>query len=218
MDTGTPVPPTVRMDVSPPRLTLPVILVGVVLVAMSISGTAVALPGIGEELETSGSALNWVVAGYNLAFAATTLVAGVAADRAGRRRVFVVAALVFTSGFALTAASTSILVADLARVLSGAGGAGIMAAGGALLAAEYDGAARNRAFALMGTMAGVGIAIGPTLSGLLISATGWRESFVVSRSSACWSRSEGPACVSRDRPRPVPTGPAAFCSWHRWHC
>lgn len=179
MDTAVPAPPAVRMDDSPPRLTLPVILVGVVLVAMSISGTAVALPSIGDELETSGSALNWVVAGYNLAFAAMTLVAGVAADRAGRRRVFVVAVLAFTGGFALTAASPSILVADLARILSGAGGAGIMAAGGALLAAEYDGAARNRAFALMGTMAGVGIAIGPTLSGLLISATGWRGSFVV---------------------------------------
>jgi MFS family permease len=31
----------------------------------------------------------------------------------------------------------------------------------------------------MGTMAGIGIAIGPTLSGLLITATGWRGGFVV---------------------------------------
>ncbi|WP_443156863.1 MFS transporter [Nonomuraea sp. KM88] len=153
------------------------VLVGVVLVAMSISGTAVALPSIGRDLDTSGAPLNWVVAGYNLAFAAMTLIAGSAADRIGRRRVFIAAALVFAAGFLATALSPAIIVIDIARIISGAGGAGIMAAGGAMLASSYDGAARNRAFALMGTMAGIGIAIGPTLAGLLIDATGWRGGF-----------------------------------------
>ncbi|MET9499379.1 MFS transporter [Streptomyces sp. NPDC006552] len=161
------------------RWTLPVVLVGVVLVAMSISGTAVSLPSIGRELDASGSLLNWVVAGYNLAFAAMTLIAGSTADRIGRRRVFLVSALVFAVGFLACAVSPTILVTDVARIVSGIGGAGIMAAGGAILAATYDGAARNRAFALMGTMAGVGIAVGPTLSGLLVSATGWRGGFAV---------------------------------------
>ncbi|MEV4399971.1 MFS transporter [Nonomuraea sp. NPDC049607] len=160
-------------------MTLPLVLVGVVIVAMSISGTAVALPSMGSDLDASGASLNWVVAGYNLAFAAMTLIAGSAADRVGRRRVFIVAALVFAAGFLVTALSPSIIVIDAARIVSGAGGAGIMAAGGAILASSYDGAARNRAFALMGTMAGIGIAIGPTLSGLLIDATGWRGGFAV---------------------------------------
>ncbi|MEV4571001.1 MFS transporter [Nonomuraea sp. NPDC049419] len=155
------------------------VLVGVVLVAMSISGTAVALPSIGRDLNASGSLLHWVVAGYNLAFAAVTLVAGSAADRIGHRRVFIAAALVFVTGFLVTALSQAIILADIARIVSGVGGAGIMAAGGAILASSYAGEARNRAFALMGTMAGVGIAVGPTLSGLLITTTGWRESFAV---------------------------------------
>ncbi len=176
--TTNPSPPPAPVD-RPSPLTLPVVLVGVVLVAMSISGTAVALPSIGRDLDTSGSPLNWVVAGYNLSFAAMTLITGSTADRIGRRRVFIVSALVFAAGFLGTALSPAIVVTDIARIVSGVGGAGIMAAGGAILASSYDGAARNRAFALMGTMAGVGIAIGPTLSGLLISATGWRESFAV---------------------------------------
>ncbi|WP_224756314.1 MFS transporter [Streptomyces sp. col6] len=163
----------------PSPLTLPVVLTGVVLVAMSISGTAVALPSMGRELDASGSALNWVVAGYNLAFAAMTLVAGSTADRVGRRKTFVASAVVLSCGFLVTAVSPSVLFTDAARIVSGAGGAGIMAAGGAVLAASYEETSRNRAFALMGTMAGVGIAVGPTLSGLLISATGWRGSFVV---------------------------------------
>ncbi|MEO3889516.1 MFS transporter [Nonomuraea sp. B5E05] len=180
MDGTTSSSSTSTASTSPPSaLTLPVVLVGVVLVAMSISGTAVALPSIGADLHTSGSPLNWVVAGYNLAFAAMTLVAGSTADRIGRRRVFIAAALIFAIGFVVTAFSSSIVLTDVARIISGAGGAGIMAAGGAILASSYDGAARNRAFALMGTMAGIGIAVGPTLSGLLIAATGWRGSFAV---------------------------------------
>ncbi|WP_370665632.1 MFS transporter [Streptomyces sp. IBSBF 2507] len=132
----------------PSALTLPVVLAGVVLVAMSISGTAVALPGVGQDLGASGSALNWVVAGYNLAFAAKTLVAGSAADRVGRRRTFLVSALVFSCGFLVTAVSQSIVVTDASRIVSGAGGAGVIAAGGAILASSYEEAARNRAFAL----------------------------------------------------------------------
>ncbi|WP_407319455.1 MFS transporter [Isoptericola halotolerans] len=163
---------------APSVLTLPVVLVGVALVAMSISGTAIALPNIGADLEATGSALNWVVAGYNLAFAAMTLVAGAAADRAGRRRIFIVASGVFSVGFLATAWAQSILMLDIARVVAGIGGAGVMAAGGALLASSYSGAARNRAFAFMGTMAGVGIAVGPTIVGGLISVAGWRGSFV----------------------------------------
>lgn len=124
------------------------VLAGVVLVAMSISGTAVALPGVGQDLGASGSALNWVVAGYNLAFAAKTLVAGSAADRVGRRRTFLVSALVFSCGFLVTAVSQSIVVTDASRIVSGAGGAGVIAAGGAILASSYEEAARNRAFAL----------------------------------------------------------------------
>lgn len=163
----------------PSPLTLPVVLVGVVLVAMSISGTAIALPRIGRDLDASGSALNWVVAGYNLAFAAMTLVAGAAADRFGRRKILVLAAALFALGFVATAFARSIVFLDVMRILSGIGGAGVMAAGGAVLASTYQGAALNRAFAFMGTMAGVGIAIGPTLVGGLIAITGWRGSFVL---------------------------------------
>lgn len=168
MDTAAAPAPSSEPGTHPARpspLTLPVVLVGVVLVAMSISGTAVALPSIGADLDASGSPLNWVVAGYNLAFAAMTLVAGSAADRIGRRRVFIAAAVIFSAGFAVTAFSPSIVLTDAARIVSGAGGAGIMAAGGAILASSYDGAARNRAFALMGTMAGIGSPSGPPCPG-----------------------------------------------------
>ena len=52
-------------------------------------------------------------------------------------------------------------------------GAGVMASGGAILAGTYTGPARPECAAL-GTSAGVGMAIGPTLSGWLVGVLGWR--------------------------------------------
>ncbi|PDP89375.1 arabinose ABC transporter permease [Glycomyces fuscus] len=154
-------------------------MLGVLVVAMSISGTAVAVPNIGVDLEASGAPLHWVVAGYNLTFAAFTLVCGSLADLFGRRLLFAVGAVVFFAGNLASALVGDILLLDAARLFTGVGGAAIMASGGALLATAFDGAARTRAFAAMGTMAGVGIAVGPTLSGLLIGAVGWRTAFLV---------------------------------------
>ncbi|WP_219823087.1 MFS transporter [Nocardia nova] len=152
-------------------------LTGVLLVAMAISGTAVALPRIGADLRTAGSALNWVVAGYNLAFAVCTLICGSLADVVGRRRVFSGSAAAFALGALICAVGPNIAVVDLGRIVAGVGGAGVMAAGGALLAHAYSGPALTRAFALMGTVAGIGIAVGPSLSGVLIQSLGWRGSF-----------------------------------------
>lgn len=163
---------------SRPVVLLASVMLGVLVVAMSISGTAVAVPSIGVQLEASGAPLHWVVAGYNLTFAAFTLVCGSLSDLFGRRLLFVIGAIVFSLGNVASAVTGDILLLDAARLFTGVGGAAIMASGGALLATAFDGAARTRAFAAMGTMAGVGIAIGPTLSGLLVGAVGWRAAFL----------------------------------------
>ncbi|MEU0240949.1 MFS transporter [Nocardiopsis sp. NPDC006198] len=162
-----------------PGVLLAAVMTGVLVVAMSISGTAVAVPSIGSDLEASGAALHWVVAGYNLTFAAFTLVCGSLADLFGRRLLFALGAVVFAAGNAIGALVGDVLVLDAARLVAGVGGAAIMASGGALLATFFEGAARTRAFAAMGAMAGVGIAVGPTLSGLLVGAVGWRAAFLV---------------------------------------
>ncbi|MBH1938577.1 MFS transporter [Streptomyces sp. AV19] len=159
-------------------LTLAVVLLGVLVVPMSLSGAAVALPGIGEDLNTSGAPLMWVVNVYNLLFAAVTLVAGSLSDVHGRRRVFVLGGVLFTAGSLASALAPHVLVLDLARAVAGTGAAGVLASSGAILATTFEGAARTRAFAALGTVVGIGVALGPTLSGWLIGGLGWRAGFL----------------------------------------
>ncbi|WP_309485389.1 MFS transporter, partial [Streptomyces sp. WELS2] len=83
---------------SRPAITLAVVLLAFATVPMSISGAAVALPGIGEDLHTAGAPLQWVMNAYNLTFASFMLVAGSAADLVGRRRAFATGSAVFAAG------------------------------------------------------------------------------------------------------------------------
>ncbi|MEV3858625.1 MFS transporter [Streptomyces sp. NPDC050095] len=160
-------------------LTLAAVLLAVFVVPMSISGTAVALPGIGADLAASDAALQWVVNAFNVAFACCTLVWGSVADLVGRVRVFATGAALFAVAATASALAGNAYVLDAARALAGIAGAAIFSAGAAILSTAYEGPARARAFALFGTVAGIGISLGPTFAGQLVTSVGWRWVFAL---------------------------------------
>ncbi|MFE6893332.1 MFS transporter [Streptomyces sp. NPDC057694] len=163
---------------SRPVSTLLVVLLGMLTLPMAMSGTTVALPRIGAALDASGAALQWVVVGYFLAASSCMLVAGSLGDLYGRRRILTAGAALYTAGTLASAGAPHILLLDAARLVSGIGAAGVMASGGSLLAATFNGPARTRVFASLGTTAGLGLALGPTFSGWLVDAVGWRATFL----------------------------------------
>lgn len=148
------------------------------LVTLDTTITGVILPSVGRSLHADFSALEWVVTGYMLPFAALLLPAGAWADFWGRKRstllglaIFGVASL--ACGLAPTAGW---LIA--ARVLQGIG-ASFLAGSIAIIAHAFQGDARLRAFALLGTVIGIATVIGPMAGGLLASWVGWRWAFLV---------------------------------------
>ncbi|MYQ78441.1 MULTISPECIES: MFS transporter [unclassified Streptomyces] len=158
-------------------LTLAVVLLAVFVVPTSISGTAVALPAIGADLHAGSASLQWVVNAFNLAFACCTLVWGSLADRIGRIRAFTTGAAIFTAASVACAVTPNVYVLDAARAVAGIGGAALFACGSAIISTAFDGAARAKAFALFGTVAGIGVALGPTVSGPAVDGLGWRWIF-----------------------------------------
>ncbi|MER6912884.1 MFS transporter [Streptomyces sp. NPDC000594] len=160
-------------------LTLLVVLFGYLTLPMGMTGTSVALPDIGRDLDASGAALQWVVTGYVLAATSVMLVTGSLGDLFGRRRVYATGLGIYAVGTLAGAGAQDILLLDIARTFAGIGAAGVMTTGVAILAGMHEGPARARVFATVGTTAGFGIAIGPTLSGWLVGAFGWRASFLL---------------------------------------
>ncbi|HEY9213543.1 MAG TPA: MFS transporter [Ancylobacter sp.] len=146
---------------------------------LTFTGPAIALPAIGRELGGSPIALNWVTNAFMLTFGSSLMAAGALADSFGRRRIFLAGLGAFALFAAALAFAPGILAVDLLRAGQGVAAAAAFSAGMAALAQEFDGPARIRAFSIVGTSFGVGLAFGPIASGLMIDAFGWRSIFVL---------------------------------------
>jgi MFS family permease len=160
-----------------PRFPLAVILAAQFVIPLSISGTAVALPGIASELGSSPGPLQWVVNGFNVAFALCTIVWGVASDRIGYTRSFRAGLVVAVLGSGISAFASDLLVLDVGRIVAGIGAAAVLTGAAPLLSHLFQGRDRTAAFALFGTVNGLGLAAGPALSGLLLTWLDWRGIF-----------------------------------------
>src|SRR5260370_3447447 len=78
------------------------------MVVLDVAIVNVALPSIQRELHFAAADLEWVVNAYAIAFGGLLLFGGRTGDLFGRRRIFVIGALMFTAGsFAGGIANTS---------------------------------------------------------------------------------------------------------------
>ncbi|WP_217145560.1 MFS transporter [Streptomyces sp. AC627_RSS907] len=154
-----------------------IVMLAVFVVPTSISGTAVALPDIGADTGAGLISLQWVVNGFNVAFACFTLAWGSLSDIIGRVRAFGIGAAIYALASLASALAPNALFLDIARVAAGLGGAALFSCGSALLAMAFTGPARDRVFAMFGAVSGIGIALGPSLSGLMADHLGWRWIF-----------------------------------------
>ncbi|WP_196812123.1 MFS transporter [Nocardia sp. CNY236] len=162
-----------------PALVLAIAAVAVLIVPMGVSGTPVLLPRIGADLGGSLAQLQWVVNAYNVAAASCMLATGVLADRYGRRRAFRVGAGLYVVSLVVTIAAPATVVIDVCRGLAGIGAAAIVTSMTAIVADEFTGPARARAFALVGVVIGAGLALDPTISGAIAQLFDWRTVFGV---------------------------------------
>ncbi|MBY4127070.1 MFS transporter [Rhodococcus fascians] len=159
------------------RAVLPVVLAAQFVVPMSISGTAIALPVIAADLGADPTPLQWVVNGFNVAFALFTVVWGGVSDRIGHRTSFRIGVLLTAAASLASALAPSLLFLDVARVVAGVGAAAVLVGSTSILSLHFHGTERATAFALFGTVNGLGLALGPTISGMLVAVLDWRGVF-----------------------------------------
>nr|WP_233284850.1 MFS transporter [Agrobacterium tumefaciens] len=145
---------------------------------LSFSAGAVATPAIAQDLGGSPEALTWITNAFMLTFGSLLMAAGALADKFGRRRVFLTGLLVFVGFSCALGLANAVWLIDTLRACQGVGAAAALAGGTAALAQEFDGHARTRAFGLLGTTFGVGLALGPLVTGVLIETVGWRSIFL----------------------------------------
>lgn len=140
----------------------------------------VALPSIARELGASLQSLQWIVSAYILVIASFVLMAGMLADRFGRRRMLVCGVVIFTLGSALCSITSDEGWLIATRAFQALGAALISPSALAIVTNTFTGRAeRAKALGWWSVLASVGIAIGPLLGGVLVQTLGWRSVFWV---------------------------------------
>ena len=132
-----------------------------------------------DDFDTTVTTIQAVITLYSLTMAMFMLTGGKIGDIIGRRRAFAVGLVIYGCGSALTAVAPTVAVLTLGwSILEGLGAALVMPALVALIAGNYEGKDRNVAYAVIGGVAGAGIAVGPILGGWATTELSWRVVFV----------------------------------------
>ncbi|XVV08687.1 MFS transporter [Actinoplanes sp. CA-131856] len=133
-----------------------------------------AVPALRTSLDAGPAAVQWIIAGYSLAFGLALVPAGRLGDAHGRKWLFIGGLTLFCLAAILAGTAQEAWVVTLARLLQGVGAGTVNPQVLGLFQEMFTGRDRVRAvgaYSLVGGIAGV---IGPLVGGLLIDTAGWR--------------------------------------------
>ncbi|MFF5013577.1 MFS transporter [Streptomyces sp. NPDC001165] len=143
----------------------------------------IAIPSIQHDEGATFSQIQWITAGYALAFAAGLITGGRLGDIHGRRRLFLIGIGGFTLASALCgfAANPEMLVAS--RILQGGMAAMMVPQVLSIVHATFPAHERGKVFGLFGAIVGLGAVSGPLLGALLtewnLFGLEWRPIFLI---------------------------------------
>jgi EmrB/QacA subfamily drug resistance transporter len=143
----------------------------------------VAGPSIRHALGGSASSLQWLPAGYTLAFSVWLITGARLGDMFGRRRLFLIGSAGFTVMSAACSAAPSMAALIVFRVLQGSFGALMVPQGFGMLKEVFAEDEMTKVFGAYGPMLGLSSLAAPILAGVLIEANlwgiGWRLVFLI---------------------------------------
>ena len=143
----------------------------------------IAIPSIQNNLGASYATIQWLVAGYSLAFATLLITGGRMGDVFGYRKLFITGVSGFTLASLLSGAAWDSHILIVARLLQGSMAALMVPQVMSLMQVMYKPAERSSVNGLFGALGGMSAALGPIVGGLLIKANlfglDWRPIFLI---------------------------------------
>ncbi|MFI5759148.1 MFS transporter [Streptomyces sp. NPDC051569] len=164
-------------------LALAVVMTAAFMDLVDVTIVNIAIPSIERDLEATFGAIQWITAGYALAFAAGLITGGRLGDIFGRKRLFLIGITGFTIASALCgfAANSEMLVGS--RLLQGAMAAMMVPQVLAIIHVTFPAHERGKVFGMFGAIVGLGAVSGPLLGALLtqwnLFGLEWRPIFLI---------------------------------------
>lgn len=160
-------------------LALGAIALSTLVLALDSTIVVTALPTLSAKLGATTDQLQWISAGYILALAGLMIPAGVLADRLGRRRMLLVALLLFGVSSVAAGQMKSANGLILMRIVMGISGACISPISLAILPTIFSEKERPRAIAIGGAAMFLGLPLGPLVAGWLLTHYEWGSIFLI---------------------------------------
>ena len=172
-------PEAVRNWPRAPWLVVVTVSIGAFLGQLDASIVTLALPTLQQHFHTSLAAVEWVALSYLLVLVASVTAVGRFADMIGRKLLYTYGFVVFTVASVGCGLSPTLGVLIGFRIVQAVGAAMLQANSVALIATAIPKASLGRAIGIQGAAQAVGLALGPSIGGLLIGVAGWRSIFFV---------------------------------------
>ncbi|MBX4200515.1 MFS transporter [Candidatus Parcubacteria bacterium] len=138
----------------------------------------VSLKNIITDLHTDVLSIQWVITAYSLMLAAFTITGGRFGDFFGRKRMFILGAIIFAVGSFIASISNSVGIMVVGEaIIEGIGACLMLPATTSLLVSNYQGRDRQLAFGIWGGIAAASAAFGPIFGGWLTTYYSWRWAF-----------------------------------------
>jgi EmrB/QacA subfamily drug resistance transporter len=163
-----------------PWVVLVLICIAQFMVILDATIVNVALPSIQKDLGLSEANLQWIINAYTLVFGGFLLLGGRAGDLLGRKRVFLVGLVIFTTASLLNGLSSTSGELIAFRAVQGLGAALISPAALSIISTTFaEGRERARALAVWAAIAIGGSAVGLVLGGFLTQTFSWPWIFFI---------------------------------------
>jgi len=153
--------------------------IGALMGQLDASIVTVALPSLQTSFHSSIGSVTWVGLSYLVVLVATVTAFGRFADMWGRKLLYVYGFVIFIVASALCGLAPDLVALCGFRALQAIGAAMLQANSLAIIVLVVPGRSLGRAVGLQGTAQAIGLALGPSVGGLLLSAGGWRLIFLV---------------------------------------
>ncbi|MFJ7262009.1 MFS transporter [Streptomyces globosus] len=164
-------------------LALAIVMTAAFMDLVDVTIVNIAIPSMRGDFGASTSAIQWITAGYALAFAAGLITGGRLGDIYGRKRLFLVGIAGFTAASLLCGIAPTPDVLVAARILQGAMASLMVPQVLAIIHVTFPPHERGKVFGMFGAIVGLGAVSGPMLGALLtqwnLFGLEWRPIFLI---------------------------------------
>jgi EmrB/QacA subfamily drug resistance transporter len=160
------------------NLIFAIVSIGLFMASIDQTIVATALPAIQKELHTQINWSSWTITIYALGQVVAMPMAGKISDMYGRKRVFLVAAAVFTASSLCCGFAGNIWLLLIPRATQALGGGAFMPSATGIVS-DHFGAQRDRAVGMFTSILPIGGIVGPIIGGVFVSYWSWRGIFLV---------------------------------------